>query len=114
MILLCFQQFQFYLISDQEVFFQPQPQPSSTQVMPSMFMPYIEGHTMDWTMNDGLYNRFLKWQLKCENILECELVMLPEARKCKKLVAWRGDFGLDQYNSWNVSSEELTQEFLWE
>ena len=25
-------------------------------------------------VNDGLYNRFLRWQLKCENILECELV----------------------------------------
>ena len=37
--------------------------------------------------------------------------MLPEARKCKKVVAWSGDFGLDQYISWNLSSEELT---LWE
>ena len=46
--------------SDQEVFFQPQSQPSSTQVMPSMFMPYIEGLKMDRTVNDGLYNRFLK------------------------------------------------------
>ena len=43
---------------DLEVFFQPQP--SSTQVMPSMYMPYIEGPTMEWTVNDGLYNRFLK------------------------------------------------------
>ena len=56
------------------------PQPStnrSAQVMP-IYMPDIEGPTMDWTVNDGLYNRFLKWHLKCENILECELVMLLE------------------------------------
>ena len=65
--------------------------------MPSMYMPYIEGPPMDWTMNDGLYNRFLKWRLKCENILECELAMLPEARMCKKIVAWSDAFGLNQY-----------------
>ena len=69
---------------------------------------------MDWTMNDGLYNRFIKWQLKCENILDCKLVVLPEARKCKKVVAWNGDFCLGQYISWNLSSKELTLEVLWE
>ena len=76
--------------------------------MPSMYMPYIEGPTVDWTVNDGLYNSFLKWRLKCKNILECELAMLPKARKCKKVVVWSGDCGLDQYISWNLSSEELT------
>ena len=73
--------------------------------MPSMYMPGMGGQTMDWTMN-GLYNRFLKWRLKCENILECELAMLPEPRKCKKVVAWSGDFGLDQYISWNLFSKD--------
>ena len=68
---------------------------------------------MDWTVNDELYNRFLKWKLKCENILECELVMLTESRKCKKLLAWSGDFSLDQYISWNLSSEESTLEIIW-
>ena len=71
-----------------------------------MYMLYIEGPTMDWTMNDGLYDMFLKWRLKCKNILECELAMLPQIRKCKKIVAWSGDFGLDQYISWNLSSED--------
>ena len=55
--------------SDQEVFFNPQPSTSNkAQVMPSMsmYMPYIEGPTVDWTVNHGLYNRFLKWRLKCE------------------------------------------------
>ena len=99
--------------SDQEVFFNPQPSTSKkVQEMPSMYMPYIEGPTMDWTMNDGLYNRILTWRLKCENILECELAMLPEARKCKKKLAWSGDFGLDQYISWNLSTEDLTLEVI--
>ena len=67
---------------------------------------------MDWTVNDNLYNRFLKWKLKCEHIMECELSMLPEARKCKRVVAWSGEFGLDQSISWNLSNEELTLEFI--
>ena len=100
--------------SNQEVFFNPQPSTStSTQEMPSAGMPYIEVPTMDWTVNDGLYNRFFKWQLKCENILECEFVMLTESRKCTKVLALSGDFGLDQYISWNLSSEELTLEVIW-
>ena len=41
---------------DPEVFFQP----SWAQVVPNMFMLFIEGPKMDWTVNDGLYHRFLK------------------------------------------------------
>ena len=51
-----------------------------------MFMAYIEGPKMDWTVNDALYHRFLKWHLKCENILECELAALPERQQCKKVI----------------------------
>ena len=50
------------------------PQPVYT----NMYMPYIEGPKMDWTVNDMLYHRFLKWKLKCKNILEYELIALPE------------------------------------
>ena len=69
-------------------------------------MPYIEGSKMDWTVNDSLYHRFLKWKLKCENILDCELAMLPESKKCKKVIAWSGDFGVDQYVSWCLPTED--------
>ena len=98
--------------SDQEVFSNSKPS-TNKKVIPNMYMPHIEGPTMDWTVNDGLCNRFLKWRLKCENILECELAMLPEARKCKQNVAWRGDFGLDQYIPWKLSNEDLTLEAIW-
>ena len=67
---------------------------------------------MDWTVNDHLYHRFLKVEDKCENILECELAMLPEARKCKKVIAWSGDFGLDQYISWCLPQKELCSELI--
>ena len=46
---------------DPEVFLQP----SQAQKLSNMFMPYIEGPKMDWTVNDGLCHRFFKWCLKC-------------------------------------------------
>ena len=64
--------------------FHPTRQP---QPVPSMFMPYIEGPKMDWTVNNGLYHRFLKWHLKCKNILACKLAALPECQQCKKVIA---------------------------
>ena len=77
--------------ADPEVSFHPcQPlQPSTSQVRQpqpaaGMYMPYIEGPCMDWTVNDGLYHRFLKWHLKCKNILECKLAALPKCQQCKK------------------------------
>ena len=79
-----------------------------------MFMPYIEGPKIDWTVNDGLYHRFLKWHLKCENILECDLAMLPEKRQCKKVIVWSGDIGMDQYVSWSLSIDELMLDTIWE
>ena len=69
---------------------------------------------MDWTVNDGLYPRFMKWCLKCETILECKFMMLSERRKCKKIIAWSGDFGMDQYVSWSLSTEELMLDTIWE
>ena len=50
---------------DPEITFQP---PRQLQPVPRMFIPYIEGPEMDWTVNAGLYYRFLKWHLKCESI----------------------------------------------
>ena len=75
-------------------------QPSTSQSQPfvqTMFMPYIWGPKMDWTVNNSLYHKFLNWKLKCENILDYELAMLPDSKKCKKAIAWSGDFGMDQY-----------------
>ena len=48
---------------DAEISFHPSlvpPKHPVHQVMPSMYMPYIEGPKMDWTVNDGLYHHFLK------------------------------------------------------
>ena len=95
---------------DPEVFLQP----SQAQNVPNMLMPYIEGPELDWTVNDSLYHRFFKWYLKCENILECKLAMLPEKRQCKKVIAWSGNFVTDRYVSWSLSTEELMLDTIWE
>ena len=46
-------------------------------------------------------------------ILECELAMLVERRKCKKVIAWNEDFGIDQYVLWNLSNEEHNLDTIW-
>ena len=112
------------LHSDQEEDLEVSFHPCHTPVTPanpagppslptSMYMPYIKGPCMDWTVNDDLYHRFLKWHLKCENILDCELVALPEHQKCKKVIAWSGDCSMDQYVSWNLPSSDLTLDIIW-
>ena len=102
--------------SDQDTEMQsPRFQPSTgqTQFVPAVFMHYIEGPKMDWTVNDGLYHRFLKWKLKGENILHCELAMLPESKKCKKVIACSGNLGMDQYVSLYLPTEELSLDTIW-
>ena len=41
---------------------------------------------MNWMVNDELYHRFLKWKLKCKNILECELTASLSARSARRLL----------------------------
>ena len=105
---------------DHEVSFHPchvlQIPPNPMGQLPAatgMYMLYIKGPLMDWTVNDNLCHRFFKWHLKCENILECELATLPEGQKCKKVIAWSGDCIMDQYVSWNLPSTELTLDAIW-
>ena len=100
---------------DKVVLQSPQFKPSTSQMqaIQPMYMPYIEGPKMDWNVNDSLYHRFLKWKIKCENILNCELAMLSEARKCKRVAAWSGDFGIDQYVSWCLPQDELCLGMIW-
>ena len=59
---------------DPEVSFCPVAPPNQ---VPAMYMPYIEGPKMNWTVDDGLHHRFLKWRLKCETILDCKLAKSP-------------------------------------
>ena len=82
--------------------------------MPNMYMPYIEGPKLDWRANYGGYHHFLKWRLKCKNILECELAALQEKQQCKKVIVWSRDFGMDQYVSWGLPKEKLNLDTIWD
>ena len=99
--------------SENEISFHPSRPQATNLAMHNMFMPYIEGPKMDWTVNNSLYHCFLKWKLKCENILKCELATLPEPQQCKKVIAWSGDFGMDQYVSWGLTKGELELDTIW-
>ena len=39
--------------------------------------------------------------------------MLPESKKCKKVKAWSGDFGMDQYVSWCLPMDDLRLDTIW-
>ena len=67
--------------SENEVSFHPSRSQAPNPVIQNIFMPYIEGPRMDWTVNDSLYHQFLKWRLKCKNILEWKLAALPEPQQ---------------------------------
>ena len=55
----------------------------------------------------------MNWCLKYENILEHELVALPECQQRKKVIAWSRDFGMDIYVSWGLSNEDLNLDTFW-
>ena len=90
-----------------------QPSISQVQFLPAMYMPYTEEPKMDRRVNDGLYYRFLKLKLKCENILDCELAMLPDSKKCKIVIAWSGDFSMDQYVSGYLPGDKLNLDTIY-
>ena len=50
---------------------------------------------------------------ECENILDCQLAILQENAKCKQVIQWSGDAGLDMYISWNLHQEEITLQTIW-
>ena len=89
------------------------------QVTPShfqysgMMVPYVDGLKVDWTVDDALHSRFIRWKIKCQNILNCELAILQESAKCKKVIQWSGDAGLDMYISWALPTEEVILQTIW-
>ena len=99
---------------DQEVSINHPHSSAPQTVYTNMYMPYIEGPKIDWMVNDALYHRFLKRKLKCKNLLECELTALTECQKCKKIIAWSGDFGMDQHVPCGLSKEEMNPDTIWE
>ena len=81
--------------------------------MQHMYMPYIEGPK--WT---GLWMTDLttdswngKLNVKIYWIVNWQCYQKQE--NAKKVVAWSGDFGIDQYVSWCLPPEHLCLEMIW-
>ena len=87
--------------------------PHSQFQYPGMVVAYVKGTKMDWTIDDALHSRFIRWKIKCENILDCELAILQESAKCKKVIQWSGDVGLDMYISWAFPTADVTLQAIW-
>ena len=47
------------------------------------------------------------------NILECKPATLPERQQCKKVIAWSGHSGMEQYVSWGLSTDQLMLDTIW-
>ena len=80
---------------------------------PTMFMPYIEGPKMNWTVDDGLYHRLLKCHLKCKTIKIVNWQIFQKKQKYQRVTAWLDDLGMDLYISWSLPKEELTLDTIW-
>ena len=87
--------------------------PHSPFQYPGMMVPYVNGPKMDWTIDDALHSRFIRWKIKCENILDCKLAILQESAKCKKVIQWSGDAGLDMYITWALPTADVTLQTIW-
>ena len=61
---------------------------------------------MDWSVGEGLYNRFKLWKQQCELLFSGPLVKLEEPIQCKYLLYVSGKRGLELFNSWDLSEDE--------
>ena len=49
---------------EQESESQPEVSIRQHQAPTSVYVPYIEGPKLNWTVDDNLYNWFIKWKIK--------------------------------------------------
>ena len=87
--------------------------PNPQSHYPGLMVHYVEGPKMDWTIDNALHSRFVQWKIKSENILDCELSILQESAKCKKVIQWSGDVGLDMYFSWALPVANVKLQTIW-
>ena len=64
------------------------------------------GPKINWDSGPELYNKYRKWKQIVQTIFDGPLNETSEEIKCKYLLIWSGDFGLDLYNSWGFSETE--------
>ena len=56
---------------------------------------------------------FQNMEIKCQFILGAKLDTLSEDHKCKTLLWWSGDNGLELYIAWEMEDKDLTLDTIW-
>ena len=63
---------------------------------------------MDRTPGPDLLTSFKRLRQKCELLLDGPLKSRDSTQKCKYVLLWSGDYGLDLFNTWTLTEEEQT------
>ena len=66
----------------------------------------FEPPKMDWTTGPDLTNRFKRFRQKCELLFEGPLKPRAPEQECSYLLLWAGDYGLDLYNTWSLTTKQ--------
>ena len=61
---------------------------------------------MDLTPGSDLLTRFKRFRQKCELLLDGPLKSRDGTQKCKYVLLWSGDYGLDLFNTWTLTEEQ--------
>ena len=61
---------------------------------------------MDWTPGPDLLTKFKRFRQKCELLLDGPLKSRDSTQKCKYVLLWSGDYGLDLFNTWALTDEQ--------
>ena len=59
---------------DNEILFHPSRPQAPNLAIHNMFMPYVEGLKLDWTVNESLYHHFFKWKLNVKTYSSVNLL----------------------------------------
>ena len=66
----------------------------------------FEPPKIDWTPGPDLTQRLKRFRQKCELLFEGPLKARTNEQRCKYLLLWTGDYGLDLYNTWNLNADQ--------
>ena len=65
-----------------------------------------KGPSIDWSTDENLYSRFKMWKQRCELLFTGPMGKIDEEVKCKHLLYWSGERGIELFNSWDLSAEQ--------
>ena len=68
-----------------------------------------KGPSIDWCTDENLYSRFKMWKQRCELLSTGPIAKIDEEIKCKHLLYWSGEQGIELFNSWDLSADDQKQ-----